>query len=129
MSLQIKIQRPATSKSPSVITVCLEGSLNTETSPELERQLAVVLADPVKDVVFDLAELKFISSAGLRTFGGVRKTLKDRGGQASFVNLQSQIKVVFEVIKSLPGVSIYQDTAALDRYLALLQSEQSADSR
>lgn len=129
MSLQIKIQRPAANNSTSAITVCLEGSLNTETSPELERQLAVVLADPVKDVVFDLAELEFISSAGLRIFGGARKTLKGRGGQASFVNLQPQIEVVFEVIKSLPGISIYKDTAALDRYLSLLQSERPTDSR
>ena len=129
MSLQIKIQRPAGDKKRCVITVCLEGSLNTETSPELERQLAVVLADPVKDVVFDLVELRFISSAGLRVFSNARKTLKDRGGQALFVNLQPQIEVVFDVIKSLPGVSIYKDTAGLDRYLALLQSERPADSR
>ena len=46
----------------------LTGSLDTATAPELERQLAPVLAGPVKDLVFDLAQLKFISSAGLRVF-------------------------------------------------------------
>ena len=122
MPLEIKIQRAAGNRSLGIITVRLAGTLNTDTAPELERQLAVTLAEPVKDVVFDLAELEFVSSAGLRVFANARKTLKERGGQASFVNLQPQIEVVFDVIKSLPGVSIYKDSADLDRYLALLQS-------
>jgi anti-anti-sigma factor len=48
----------------------------------------------VKDLVFDLAQLKFISSAGLRVFATARKTLKERGGQASFVQMQPQIQEV-----------------------------------
>ena len=128
MSLEIKIQRGASLQSSGVIAVRLSGSLNTDTAPELERQMAVILADPIKQVVFDLAELKFISSAGLRVFAIARKALKERDGQASFINLQPQIEVVFEVIKSLPGVSIYKDTADLDRYLALLQCELPRDA-
>jgi len=128
MSFEIKIQRSAGNRS-SAVTVRLEGSLNTDTAPELERQLTVVLEDPVRDVVFDLAELRFITSAGLRVFAAARKTLKDRGGQASFVNLQPQIEVVFDVIKSLPGISIYKNSVDLDRYLALLQCEQPRESQ
>jgi len=52
-----------------------------------------------------------------------RKTLQERGGQASFVNLQPQIEMVFEVIKTLPGISVFKDAAELDRYLALLQRQ------
>ena len=55
-------------------------------------------------------------------FAATRKTLSERGGQTSFVNLQPQIETVFEVIQSLPGVAIYKNPADLDRYLALLQS-------
>ena len=122
MSLEIKTQRPAGTQHPGVITLQLAGTLNTATAPELERHLATVLAEPVADIVFDLAQLKFITSAGLRVFASTRKTLKERGGQASFVNVQSQIELIFGVMKSLPGVAIYKDSADLDRYLALLQS-------
>ena len=76
---------------------------------------------PVKDLVFDLAQLKFISSAGLRVFSMARKQLKERGGQASFVHMQPQIQEVFEIIKALPGVAIFKDVAELDRYLAARQ--------
>ena len=103
------------------MTIKLAGSLDTATAPELERQLGPVLAGPVKDVVFDLSDLKFISSAGLRVFSSTRKTLKDRGGQASFVHMQPQIQEVFEIMKSLPGVAVFKDVAELDRYLAARQ--------
>ena len=121
MALQIQILKDIANQQASNVTVKLAGSLDTATAPELECQLSPVLAGPVKDVAFDLAELKFISSAGLRIFSIVRKQLKERGGQASFVNMQPQIQEVFEIMKSLPGVAIFKDRAELDRYLAIRQ--------
>ncbi len=121
MPLEMKIQKDVSPKSTGAVTVKLTGSLDTVTAPELERELAPVLAGAVKDLVFDLAELKFISSAGLRVFSIARKQLKERGGQASFVHMQPQIQEVFEIMKSLPGVAIFKDIAELDRYLAARQ--------
>ena len=121
MPLEIEIQRNIGAQNAGVVTVKLKGNLDSETAPELERQLAPVLSGATKDVVFDLAALKFISSAGLRVFAATRKTLKDRGGQASFLNMQPQIQEVFSIIKALPGVAVFRDTAELDRYLAVRQ--------
>ena len=125
MPLDIRIQRGTRFPDTEPVTVRLIGSLDTATAPELERQLAGVLNGPAKDLVFDLAELRFISSAGLRVFGAARKTLKERGGQASFVNMQPQIQEVFEILKALPGVAVFRDTAELDRYLAARQRARS----
>src|SRR5512143_808336 len=111
MPLEIQIQKSIGNQPTGAVTVRLTGSLDTATAPELERQLAPVLAGPVKDLVFDLAQLKFISSAGLRVFSTARKALKGRSGQASFVNMQPQIQEVFEIIKSLPGVAVFKDLA------------------
>lgn len=125
MPLEIQILKNLTGQNAGAMTVKLTGSLDTLTAPELERQLAPVLGGPVKDLVFDLAQLKFISSAGLRVFAATRKTLRERGGQTSFVNLQPQIHEVFEIIKSLPGVAIFKDVAELDQYLAARQQSHS----
>ena len=121
MPLEIQIQKDVGAQNTGAITVKLNGSLDTATAPDLERQLAPVLAGQVKDLVFDLAQLKFISSAGLRVFSTVRKQLKERGGQASFVHMQPQIQEVFEIMKSLPGVAVFKDMAEMDRYLAARQ--------
>ena len=121
MPLEIQIQKDISSGATGAITVKLNGSLDTATAPDLERQLAPVLAGGAQDIVLDLAQLKFISSAGLRVFSNARKQLKERGGQASFVNMQPQIQEVFEIMKSLPGVAVFKDVAELDRYLAVRQ--------
>lgn len=120
MPLEIHIQKDV-ARGKGTVTVQLTGSLDTATAPELERQLGPLLAGPVKDLVYDLANLRFISSAGLRVFSSTRKVVKERGGQASFINLQPQIQEVFAIMKSLPGVAIFKDVAELDRYLAARQ--------
>ena len=119
--LEIQIQKCIAGQDTGAVTVKLTGSLDTATAPELERQLAPVLAGLVEDIVFDLAHLRFISSAGWRVFSTIRKTLKERGGQASFIHMQPQIQEVFEIMKSLPGVAVFKDVAELDRYLAARQ--------
>lgn len=121
MSLEIQIQKSTGGQDNGSIIVKLTGSLDTATAPELEHQLAPVLAGPVQHIVFDLAQLKFISSAGLRVFSSTRKILKERGGQASFIHLQPQIQEVFEIIKALPGIAVFKDMAEMDRYLAARQ--------
>lgn len=127
MPLEIQIQRNIDSQRSGAVTVKLTGSLDTVTAPELERQLSPVLAGQVKDLVFDLAQLKFISSAGLRVFAMARKQLKERGGQTGFVNLQPQIKEVFEIMKSLPGVAVFKDVAEFDQYIAARQRAREED--
>jgi anti-sigma B factor antagonist len=121
MPLETQIQKNIGGPNTGAVTVKLAGSLDMATSPELERDLAPVLAGGAKDLVFDLAQLKFISSAGLRVFSATRKTLKERGGQASFVNIPPQIHEVFEIIKALPGVAIFESVEEMDRYLAKRQ--------
>ena len=121
MPLDIQVQKSVGPKGTGAITFKLNGSLDTATAPQLERQLGTVLAEQIKDLVFDLAELKFISSAGLRVFANARKTLKERGGQASFINMQPQIQEVFAIMQSLPGVAVFKSVAELDRYLEARQ--------
>src|SRR5215468_5420790 len=121
MPLEIEIQKNQSVQVLERETVKLSGSLDTATAPELERRLATVMASAVKDIVFDLAQLNFISSAGLRVFATTRKQLKERGGHATFIHLQPQIREVFDIIKALPGVAVFKDIDELDRYLAARQ--------
>lgn len=121
MPLEIQILQNLGTQNTGAIIIKPVGSLDTATAPELERQLGPVLARCGKDLMFDLAGLKFISSAGLRVFSIVRKQLKERGGQASFINMQPQITEVFEIIKALPGVGVFANEAEFDAYLAARQ--------
>ena len=121
MPLEIQTINQSASGKMATVTVKLNGSLDTATSRELERQLTPFLNGSVHDIIFDLAQLNFISSAGLRVFSNARKQMKARGGQTSFVNMQPQIQEVFEIMQSLPGVRVFQNEVELDRYLAARQ--------
>ena len=80
MPLVIQIQTGNSPLTAQTATVKLAGSLDTATAPHLETQLATLLVGPVKELVFDLAQLTFISSAGLRVIAGARKRLRERDG-------------------------------------------------
>lgn len=118
MALSIEIQRSEASRWTAKIV--LGGSLDGTTAPRLEEALAPLL-DSVHQMVFDLADLKFISSAGLRVLLLARKKMKAQDGSIAMKNLQPQIQKVFEIVGSLPGFSIFKDEKELDAYLAAMQ--------
>ena len=118
MPLTIQVEKNPDPQRAGVVAIKLSGSLDTATAPELDRELTAVLAKPVNDLVFDLAGLKFVSSAGLRLFSIARKQIVQRGGgRTSFINVQPQVEEVMKIIESLPGFALFRDIAALDRYL------------
>ena len=60
------------------LTVKIEGRLDTTTAPQLEGELKTAL-DDVKELVFDISELSYISSAGLRVLLSAQKTMNKQG--------------------------------------------------
>jgi anti-sigma B factor antagonist len=127
MALEIVIQNDSAG-SRGAVTVKLSGSLDTATAPELERKLSPILAAPTKELVFDLGDLRFISSAGLRVFANARRAVQVRGGQASFIRMQPQILEVFAIIQSLPGVAVFASEEEFDQYLAARQQAHESNA-
>lgn len=60
------------------LTVALEGRLDTVTSPELDRTLESVL-EGVEELVLELADLEYVSSAGLRVILKLQKHMAKQG--------------------------------------------------
>lgn len=118
MALSIDVRRSEQSRWSAQVT--LAGSLDGTTAPDLEKALEPLL-DSVHTLVFDMAGLKFVTSAGIRVLLVARKRLKAQDGSFAMTNLQPQIAKVFEILGSLPGMSIFQSEAELDAYLAAMQ--------
>ena len=68
-----------------------------------------------------MAELDFISSAGVRVLIEAQKALSPHQGTVLLVDLQPQIQKVLEIIKALPGITVFRNVQELDDYLALMQ--------
>ena len=104
-----------------VVTVFPAGSLDSNTYTILEDRLALIKKGNPRAIVFDLKDLTYISSAGVRVFVGIKKAMKATGGTVALANLQPQIRKVFEIIQALPSVNIFESVEELDQYLAEMQ--------
>jgi anti-anti-sigma factor len=101
--------------------VTLEGRLDTVTSPELDEQLGPVLASHATVLVFDMADLTYISSAGLRSIFRARRAMEANRGALLLVNVRPQVQKVFDIVKALPSQSVFKTVAELDQYLDYMQ--------
>ena len=101
--------------------VSLVGRLDTNTHGDLDAALAPLLESKIHSLVLDLAELNYISSAGVRSIFKARKALAGRGGKVLVARLQPQIQKVFDVVKAVPLEEIFTSVAEADAYLDNLQ--------
>ena len=76
------------------LTVAVEGHLDTLTSPDLEKELEPAL-DGVTELVVDLKDLEYISSAGLRVLVGAAQELSGKGGKMTVINPQAEVMEIF----------------------------------
>ena len=77
------------------LQVTLDGRLDTTTAPELEKDLRDGLKD-VKELIFDFANLEYVSSAGLRVLLIAQRSM-GYGGKLIVRNANELIREVFEV--------------------------------
>ena len=77
------------------LAVRLEGELNTVTAPELEAAIASDLAS-IDDIVFDMSELTYITSAGLRILLVCQQEVEDRG-EVVVCGANPEIREIMEV--------------------------------
>jgi len=77
------------------LTICLEGRLDTVTSPVLESELQGSL-DSVEELIIDMKKLQYSSSAGLRVLLTALKVM-NRQGSMVVKNANEDIREIFDV--------------------------------
>jgi anti-sigma B factor antagonist len=108
--------------------VSLLGRLDTQTAPALDERLGPLLESvSVTALLFDLAGLEYISSAGIRALVKARKALEARGGGVAVAHLQPPVRRVFDILKALPSVDVFADDAELDAYLERRSQARASD--
>lgn len=78
-----------------VLSVHIEGRLDTTTAPELEESLKDSI-DEAKELILDLENLEYMSSAGLRVLLSAQKQMSQQGSM-KVINVNDTIKEIFEV--------------------------------
>ncbi|WP_096086885.1 STAS domain-containing protein [Agaribacterium haliotis] len=105
-----------------LLRVHLGGSLDGDTAKELDVLVNTQVPETVKTLVFDMAELEYISSAGLRSIFMALKKLQLHGGKVAVVNRKAHIEKVFDIVKAIPDLQIFASWEEMDAYLDAMQS-------
>jgi anti-anti-sigma factor len=98
--------RFTTTKLESSATLALSGRLDGLSSSELEQQVLALLDSGVRTLVFDLAALDYVSSAGLRVFIVAAKKMKALGGTVTFRSLTPTVRNIFHVTGLLTALHV-----------------------
>ena len=80
-----------------VKVLAFQGNLDTQTSPDSERQLNQLIEDGESKFLVNLEKLDYISSAGLRVLLATAKKLKAIGGELRVCSLNEIVAEVFDI--------------------------------
>jgi anti-anti-sigma factor len=103
--------------------ISLAGSLDTDTAPQLQDKIDQQIDSTVHTVIMDLKRLEFLSSAGLRVIFKTKKLMDSHNGKFLLLNLQPQVRKVFDIIKALDGMNVFKSQEEMDDYLTAMQNK------
>ena len=111
-----------TKKSPGIFVVAPIGSIDGTDHGMFQEKIDSVLKQNPDVIIFDMEYANYINSSGIRVLVKTKKALKQGGGKIVFVNLQPQIKKVFDILSALPSLKVFANIQELDNYLDAMQT-------
>ncbi len=79
-----------------VLTVEIDGRIDTMTAPELEGELKHSVTDDVQVLIFDFAKVEYLTSAGIRVIMAAEKVMS-RQGQMKLIHVNDEINEIFDM--------------------------------
>lgn len=91
----------------SALTVYLSGRIDAVTALELDKNISSTLGG-ITDLTIDLADLEYISSAGLRTLLKLQKRM-DKQGAMRIKNIRENVREVLDMTGFSGFLTIAED--------------------
>lgn len=98
-----------------VLILAARKRLDTNTAPQAEQLISDNIGDGSVKLIFDLEQVEYISSAGVRVLLKTAKQLKQSGGQMALCNLNDHVQEVMDLSGLTP---IFNCCKSLDEALA-----------
>ncbi|MBC7186677.1 MAG: STAS domain-containing protein [Calditrichaeota bacterium] len=95
--IQLSVEKPSSRDDIAIIKV--GGYIDTTTSAELEHSLSSLLKAGTYNVIIDLANVDYISSAGWGIFISEIKGIREKGGDLKLVGMIPDVYEVFELLE------------------------------
>ena len=117
MKLKIRVKQTK----PGIVTISPVGTIDTETSLTLDKEICRILSAATKTLVIDMEGVEYITSMGIGIIAKAKSSLSRNGGDIAIINLQPQVRKVFEIIRLLPTLNVFASLEELDEYLEKVQ--------
>lgn len=91
------------------LIVSISGRLDAMTAPLLKEEMLTRISSSDKSVLFDLSNLNYLSSAGIRIFYLVSRRLREKGKNMHFCSPNPDIMQVFDMIELQSDFYIFPD--------------------
>ena len=95
-----------------VTVVSVEGSIDALTAPEFQQALQRELAEGDVNLVTDLSQVDYASSAGLRALLAAVKDSRQKGGDLRLAGVQQGVEKVLALSGFTSILKIYDDADA-----------------
>lgn len=95
--INISFSKPE--ENPDVSVISVKGYVDTTTSTELEESLKRLLGRGQYDIVIDLGNVNYISSAGWGIFISEIKEIRENGGDLKLAAMIGDVYEVFELLE------------------------------
>jgi len=80
-----------------IVSIAIKGRMDADSSPDAEKVVKEALGAEANRLLFDLGELEYLSSAGLRVLLSAAKEMRRRDGKIVLCALNEFVKEIFEV--------------------------------
>lgn len=103
-----------------VYRIHLAGNFVMEIADEFNLLLNTLVDGGMRNVVFDLGDLKYIDSTGIGLFIGLTKQLRSKAGDLVFFNVNAKVLEVFQLVKLNDFIQFFRGEKQItDHYFTL----------
>lgn len=104
-------------ETPGVFIIRPEGELVINNHDLFEREVKAVLSKEPTALIFDLLDVDYLSSMGLRTLLVAHKKMMKLQGRLFLANLQPQVKKILDIVNAFPAERIFSNSDEMRRFL------------
>jgi anti-sigma B factor antagonist len=105
---------------PNCDLVRVDGRIDSYTAPVLSSQLGVIVSKGRYNIILDMLNVIYVSSAGLRVMIDIQKICrKDKRGETILLHLPQRVYETLELAGFLPLYKLFNDTDSAISYFSL----------
>ena len=93
----------------NVSVLRLKGYLDAHTAPQFEQAIQELLGEDKNQIIVSMADLNYISSAGLGVFMGFIEEIREKKGDIKLSNMSDKVFKVFDLLGFPALYQIFKD--------------------